>query len=359
MDDLESARDVNAMVHARITAMGGTPLYEGETCVFLARADDRGPPRIVGDFNDGGYAESALAGDGSMRRIARSDWHVLRVHLAAQARIEYLVRRGDELAPDEHNPERVTTFGTVRSVASAGSPRHAAPPTAAPASNVRQFSLASAARGNTREVTVYLPPGYEPRGPRLPCLYIKDGSRFRDAAGMPALLDRLITTNRLPPLIAVFVDPINRALEYGTAASYRRFVVDELVAEVERRFAAGGDPRRRGLFGASRGGLAVVDLLVQHPEVFGFAAAMSPALSPLPVLQEIAAKPTVEGNFMVLVSRYDTPKLVREGHALVAALRGRATTVIADEMPIDHSIHGWKRWLEPVLTTWVAQMALR
>ncbi|MEO0557786.1 MAG: alpha/beta hydrolase-fold protein [Bacteroidota bacterium] len=265
--------------------------------LFLAETRSQRPPRIVGDFNDGGSTSAVWFEGGSMQQIGTSAWYALAVRVPEDARVEYQVRWGDRVERDPLNPRTADTFGSVRSVVQGPDLRRAPVPSASdPHGTLRTFTLESAIRSNQRLVTVYLPPGYSPEGRPLPTLYVKDGTRFLNEAGLPSILDALIAESRIPPVIVVFVDAVGRGVEYGTSGAYRRLVVHELVPEVERRFASGGSPARRGLFGASRGGLAVVDLAIQHPEVFGFTAAMSPALSPLPILDEIAAAPTCRGH---------------------------------------------------------------
>ncbi len=355
---LQNAEHVDAEVSARIDAAGGTPIVSGDDILFLVRTTGADPPRIIGDFNDGGFEASELVGNGTMRQIADSSWYGLKCRLPRDARFEYQVAQGQVAEPDPLNPRSVQTFGAERSVVAGPAVRQAPHPSAStPRGRLEQFTLSSSIRENERTVSVYLPASYQASGPRLATLYVKDGTRFRTEGGLPAILDAIIERERMPPALVVFVDPVNRALEYGTAAAYRRFVVEELVPEVERRYASGGSHQLRALFGASRGGLAVVDLAVHHPDVFGFTVAMSPALSPLPMIERIADRVSVTGHFLVMISRFDTPDLVTDGRELVRVLESRADSVAAIEMPIDHSIHGWRRWLDVALMEWGDQLS--
>ncbi|MEM7306130.1 MAG: alpha/beta hydrolase-fold protein [Planctomycetota bacterium] len=352
--ELASAEDVDARVSARVAAAGGTPLRAGEEVLFLASSSRGHAPRIVGDFNAGGYATSEWLADGSMQRIGDSEWYSLGAHVPQDARLEYQVRWGDTAGPDPLNPDANRTFESERSVLQ-GPRRGTAGPEAVDARGALQsFPLRSTVRDNERSVTVYTPAGYDPNQAPLPTLYVKDGTRFLENIELPSILDALIGKGSIRPLVVVFIDPIERGLEYGTSGDYRRLVVEELVPEVERRFACGGAPDRRCLFGASRGGLAVIDLMARHPEVFGYCAAMSPALSPLPIVEELSTSERLAGEFLVLISRYDSPRLLADGEALVQALKSRTDRVQAVEMPIDHSPLGWKAWMDVVLASWSA-----
>ena len=195
-------------------------------------------PQIVGDFNDGGFASSDLLGNGKMRRIGTSQWFALIAKPPKDARFEYLIRLGNEVKTDSFNPKQIKTFGTMRSIFNGGLVRQIPlPPKKLQKGSLKSFNFVSKIRENKRTITVYLPPNYDPKESRLPTIYVKDGTRFLKDADLPSILDTLISQNRLPSVIAVFVEPINRGLEYGTYEKYRRFMVEELIPEIEKRFS--------------------------------------------------------------------------------------------------------------------------
>ncbi|MEM9305323.1 MAG: alpha/beta hydrolase-fold protein [Pseudomonadota bacterium] len=355
LEAFESAADADAAVRSRLEIEPATPLRAGDQVLFLATSRRGRAPQIVGDFNDNGYAESDFPANGSMTRIGDSDWFALEAELPEDVRLEYQLRWGDEVAVDPLNPLRASTFGSERSVV-VGSAARRAPARASGVGHSRldRFSLPRSDGTGDHTVAVYVPSTNDPGGAPLPTLYVKDGSRFIDEIALPSILDALISDHRIRPAIVVFVDPRRRAVDYGTSASYRRWMVETLVPTVEQRYATGGSPERRGLLGASRGGLAVLDLALHHPELFAFCATMSPALSPLPIISRIETEDHLSGRFLVLVSRYDSPALVSDGRALVAALGVRSEGLIAREIPIDHSPLGWKAWADFVLLHWPA-----
>ncbi len=360
LKSIEKSKDIDSAIRKEIKMRGGTPLCWKDEVIFLAIGEKNKSPQIVGDFNDGGFAVSELFGNGKMQQIGVSQWFALVVKPPKDARFEYLIKRGNKIETDSFNPVKVTTFGTIRSVFTGESFRKIPQSS----QNIRKgslksFNLASKIRNNERTIKVYLPPNYDPKGVKLPTLYVKDGTRFLEEAELPLILDTLIAQKRLSPIIVIFVDPINRGLEYGTYGNYRRFAIEELIPEIERRFSSGGSPQKRALFGASRGGLAVVDLMRNHPDTFGFVAAMSPALKPLPVVDEITTSSKISGVFLVLTSNYDTPDLIHEGKELSSVLKNRADKLISVEMPIDHSVYGWKKWMDFVLLTWNQEMILK
>jgi predicted alpha/beta superfamily hydrolase len=156
------------------------------------------------------------------------------------------------------------------------------------APNVRTLPLASAVFNNTRDLRVYLPPGYDGSGPdsKYPVLYLNDGfAVFAERLwNAPAQLEGLIREGRVPPMILVGIDNaasidgartpvLDRTSEYlpypdptepdvpaPRGQLYPRFLFDEVMPLVERTFRI--DTGRVGLGGSSYGGIAALHSVV-------------------------------------------------------------------------------------------------
>jgi enterochelin esterase-like enzyme len=162
---------------------------------------------------------------------------------------------------------------------------------------------------DARPVDVWLPPGYEP-GRRHAVLYLHDGQNVFDDAlafggvswGMPATAGALQATGALRPFIVVAIwngGPSRSAEFYPpefaphlpahalpwlmeqtrgaapAADAYLGFIVDELKPAVDARFATLADASNTFMMGSSRGGVVSVYALLEYPQVFGAAAALS------------------------------------------------------------------------------------
>lgn len=107
--------------------------------------------------------------------------------------------------------------------------------------------------GTVRDYWIYVPRQYDPARPA--CLYVnQDGVQFK----APAVFDNLIARHEMPVTIGVFVMPgrvkanspdaldrFNRSYEYdGLGDNYARFLLDELLPEVERQRASDERPIR-------------------------------------------------------------------------------------------------------------------
>jgi predicted alpha/beta superfamily hydrolase len=155
--------------------------------------------------------------------------------------------------------------------------------------------------GNSREVTVYLPAGYDEREDRrYPVLYMHDGQNLFDAirAYVPGnhwrlqeAADTVIGERTAEPMIIVGVDHAGpgRADEYtpvrdekhktgGRAEDYARMLIEELKPVIDARFRTLPDAANTAVGGSSLGGLVSLYLLLHHPDVFGRGAVMSPSV---------------------------------------------------------------------------------
>lgn len=149
-----------------------------------------------------------------------------------------------------------------------------------------------------RDVTVYLPPGYhEYPEKRYPVLYVHDGQNLFDRGtsafgtewGVDEAAEHLIREGSLKDVIIVGVaNTPDRMGEYtpcpdpkhggGKAASYGRFMVEELKPYVDAHFRTSPSSHDTGVMGSSLGGLCSLYLGWKYPDVFGLVAALSPSL---------------------------------------------------------------------------------
>lgn len=159
----------------------------------------------------------------------------------------------------------------------------------------------SAILGNAREITVYLPAGYDESGDRrYPVLYMQDGQNLFDPhrAYVPGnhwriqeAADAAIGERTARPMIIVGIDHAGtrRVDEYtpvkdakhkggGLAADYARFVIEELKPAIDARFRTLPDAENTAVGGSSLGGLVSLHLALEHPTVFRRATVMSPSV---------------------------------------------------------------------------------
>jgi hypothetical protein len=155
-----------------------------------------------------------------------------------------------------------------------------------PRGNIFSFNLAGSKifPGTERKITVYVPAAYTAAKPA--CLYIGFDSLSYNAA---TVFDNLIAQHAMPVTIAIGVSPgqvpsanppdnprFNRSLEFDSMGDrLARFLLEEVIPEVERRKTADGlpiklsaDPNDRAIGGGSTGAIAAFTVAWQRPDAF-------------------------------------------------------------------------------------------
>jgi enterochelin esterase-like enzyme len=143
---------------------------------------------------------------------------------------------------------------------------------AVPKGKVALHRVRSAVLGNERRAWVYTPPDETDTAEDRGLLLLFDGWTYNHDIGAPAILDRLIAEERIPPLVAVLLDSLDEATRDRELPCYPPFVAflaDELLPWACPRFAATSDPARTIVGGSSYGGLAATYAALTRPDLFG------------------------------------------------------------------------------------------
>jgi len=138
----------------------------------------------------------------------------------------------------------------------------------------------------TRDWSIYVPVQYRPDQPAA-LMVFQDGQSFSNPKGrwrVPIVLDNLIARGDMPPTIAVFINPghdkskprpaggkaSNRGFEYDSLGDrYTRFLLEEILPEVEKRFSISSDPQMRAIGGSSSGAICAFTVAWERPDAFG------------------------------------------------------------------------------------------
>jgi gluconolactonase len=136
-----------------------------------------------------------------------------------------------------------------------------------------------------RDYWIYVPAQYKPDKPA--CVFVmQDGIRWE----APTVFDNLINKKEIPIIIGIFISPgvvkatdgnvaldrFNRSFEYdGLGDNYARFLLEELLPEVETKKTADGrairlshDGNDRLIAGASSGAIAAFTAAWEKPDAF-------------------------------------------------------------------------------------------
>ncbi len=210
--------------------------------------------------------------ESSLMRLAGTDVWFLTFRLPATARFTYSFKRpGKRPTFDPLNPLR------FRSSSFAELP--AAPPQTwigiqpdVPKGRVTSDKLRSENLKEEREVSIYTPPGYDPKSGSYGLLVLFDGQDYRGPMPIPTILDNLVTAKKIRPLVAILVDNLSeesRDRDLECYPPFADFLAKELVPWARQRYRFSAEPERTIVGGVSLGGLTAAYCALRYPEVFG------------------------------------------------------------------------------------------
>ena len=167
--------------------------------------------------------------------------------------------------------------------------------------------------GTKRDWWVYVPAQYKPETPAAVMVF-QDGLGPKDY--VPTVFDNLIADGDMPVTVGIFIQPgvradgrANRSFEYDTLSDqYARFLLEEILPEVEKTVKLRHDAASRAISGASSGGICAFTVAWERPTEF------SKVLSWIGSFTNIASGKTVrEGghNYEALVRKTLPRKPIR------------------------------------------------
>ena len=318
---------------ALLTRIGGTDVWYRS---YVGRADSRfsyelSPNDNLVSFND-------VNDWGERSATFRKDPFNPRVHASGFGR-EQSVAEGPRARRDE--------WSDVRPGVAKG--------------HVDQTTIASKLLGNTRDVWIYTPPGYDTlaRKGGLPMLLTFDGGEYVSSIPVPTMLDNMIAAKRIAPMVAVFVASPDeqRNTELNQNEHFVEFLATELLPWVRAKYAIASSPARNVVAGSSMGGLAAAFVANRHPELFGNVLSQSGAYmfaapgeqSPERMKRDIEAAPKRDIAYYLEAGIYEQGRLDEGGVDLLASnrhlrdvLKAKGYRLTYDEYAGGHDDLSWR-----------------
>lgn len=159
--------------------------------------------------------------------------------------------------------------------------------------------------GTSRDWWVYVPAQYRPEQPACVMIF-QDGQSAKNY--VPVVFDNLIAKGEMPVTVGIFISPgvtadgkSNRSFEYDTLSDqYVRFLLEEILPEVEKTLKLKHDAASRAIAGASSGGICAFTAAWQRPNEF------SKVLSWIGSFTNIASGPSLQAG------GHNYPALIRK-----------------------------------------------
>ncbi len=216
-----------------------------------------------------------------------------------------------------------------------------------PQGRVLRLDVESRLLGQSRRVLVYSPAGLA--GQSLPVILFQDGKAFYGWGKVPQVMDALLAAGKIVPAHLIFLPPQNRTAEYAFNPRFRKFIVEELLQEMEDRAPCDG---RRIAWGASLGGLLSAYLGWEHSDLFQKVVTQSGAY--LFSEDMDLDNPFAGGeSFLERIRREETPHLswhlqcgslewlTESNQRVVEALRAKGVPV---QWQLRNAGHNWVNW---------------
>lgn len=135
--------------------------------------------------------------------------------------------------------------------------------------------------GTVRDYWIYVPAQYDAEKPAC-VMVVQDGLGRAAEWKMPTVFDQLIHKGQMPVTIGIFIAPgvtpaphkdaqdrFNRSFEYDSLGDrYARFLIEEILPEVQKRYHLSDDPNDRAIAGASSGAICAWNVAWERPDQF-------------------------------------------------------------------------------------------
>ncbi|GMV22427.1 MAG: esterase [Acidimicrobiia bacterium] len=212
------------------------------------------------------------------------------------------------------------------------------------------FTINSEATGETRTINVYSPVGLSADAPPLPVLYMPDGGMAEDFLHVAGLVQVLTGNGGMRPVLLVGIENTERrrdmtgptendedrkiAPRVGGSAAFRRFIRDELMPEIARRYRTTDET---AIVGESLAGLFVVETCLTEPRLFNTCIAIDPSLwwNDAALVQDGPKRAAAAGGPRLWMAVSAEPAIAKDAKTFVERARaaGAGTRLTLTEFP--------------------------
>jgi enterochelin esterase family protein len=343
--------DRQAVVDSFILTDPLSPIVDGDTMASFFYQGTPNTAVVAGDHNGWNTATHIM-----IRVFGTDLWYRSDV-FETNARIDYkFVLDGTNWILDPENPNTVTGgYGPNSELAM---PLYVQPweivnyPNT-PEGMVFSHVVWSDTLAQSYQVKVYTPPGYTPSSTlKYPVVYFQDGWEYIGLASANYILDNLIDSMLIDPVIGVFVRPNDRNEEYAFSKrwKYVSFFVNELIPWADSTYPTIPDSNHRCLVGASFGANISNLIAANHLDVVSRVGYHSGALWPNnyesasqwdQMTSDDLRIATIWGSYEAAIAQF--------WYAATDSLTNNGIQLIENEYPEGHSWGLWRATLDEIL----------
>jgi enterochelin esterase family protein len=341
-----------------------SPVVAGGKVTFRLRAPDAKAVSVSGDFGP----------DAAMTRDSDGVWSTTVGPLKPDEYVYFFNVDGVRL-PDPVNPQ--VKIGYVPSTTTSlvnvpGDGPAFYDVQDVPHGEIRTLLYKSKSNNVTRELNVYLPPGYDANArQRYPVLYLlhgfaNDHHSWHRYGRANDILDNLLATKAIKPFIVVMplgyggasvngdgngIPPAGAGAFGGDFALYERDILEDIIPMIDGKYRTMANRGNRAIFGFSMGGMQAGRFGLGHLDTFSYVGMMSAGLLGNPasaaagpdVIAPLAANPAAANKQLKLL-------WIGCGVDDTAMVGARATHEALQKAGIKHTFvesegaHHWRVW---------------
>ena len=277
-----------------------------------------------------------------MHNIKGTDYVYITQKFPMDARIEYKFVRGNEYFTDPLNP--FTASGGFGNNSVLCMPEYVFPKWILANRNSEitvpdTIQFKSRLLKNSRTVYIY---SHARAAKNSPLILFNDGGDYLKYGSASVVLDNLIAAGRIPPVHALFVNPVNRMKEYGFNDAYLTMLFTELLPQITQK--RNWNPASIGLGGVSMGGVTALYALRDFSSQLDFVFSQSGALwiEQENILDTIRQLKPVKGKFPRVWFDFGSFEGMGNVHRKLETLLKEKQVVYGKQMY--HEGHNWANW---------------
>lgn len=274
---VEGTDHKDMLIRQYMSEVKSVPIVEGDNLVhfvYWGKAEDVAIAGTMADFG------SEL----SMNNVEGTDFYYRSFEVPTGGRWEYhFVVDFENRMPDPLNPHRVPGNNRMGDQSELNLSGRTAPSyvhlyDGDQAGRTESFNFKSELLENEREITVYLPHGYDDSTDNYPVVVVQQGDDWMQGGQLTNTLNHVIG-DQLPETVAVFVSAPPRTafneLQGRGAGNYADMLANELRSELHERYRLAEEKDHWVLLGRGDGAGAALYAGLKHPDAFGHAVIQS------------------------------------------------------------------------------------